>query len=59
LNLFFAVIAFQNADVTNKRRLMTSMVENFSLHQKNLTVAWKKPFDMVAKRPIPQKGGAL
>lgn len=51
------VIAFQNADIINKRRLIISMVENFSLSGKTLIIEWKKPFDIVAKRPKSVNGG--
>ncbi|MBU6415100.1 hypothetical protein KGQ34_02575 [Patescibacteria group bacterium] len=51
------IIAYKNADVTNKRRLIVSMVANFALHQKTLMIAWKKPFDIVAERPFSQNGG--
>ena len=43
-------LAYKNASDENKRRLVRSMVENFSWEQRNLTTTWKKPFDLVAKR---------
>ena len=50
-------LAYKNADTINKRRLIVSMVENLRLDQKTLIVEWKKPFDMVAKRPFHNTGG--
>ncbi len=35
-----------------------SMVENFFWDGSNLTLAWKKPFDLVAERPIFHNGRA-
>ena len=49
-------IAYEKADRVNKRQLMISMVENFELHQKNLTINWKKHFALVANRPKVQNG---
>ena len=37
---------------------MKSMVENFIWDGSNLTLAWKKPFDLVAERPIFHNGSA-
>lgn len=51
------VIAYQKADPVNKRRLITSMVENFELNQKTLVLHWKKTFDLIAKRPKSSNGG--
>ncbi len=39
-----------------KRNFMKSMVENFFWDGSNLTLAWKKPFDLVAERPIFHNG---
>jgi len=33
------------------------MAENLKLDRKKLTVEWKKPFDIVAKRPFHETGG--
>ena len=41
-----------------KRKFMKSMVENFYWDGSNLTLAWKKPFDLVAERPIFHNGSA-
>jgi len=49
-------LAYKNADTINKRRLIVSMVENLKLDQKTLIIEWKKPFDMVAKRPFHNTG---
>ena len=41
---------------SHKRRLIISMVANPELHNKTLAITWKKPFDLVAKRPFPKNG---
>jgi site-specific DNA recombinase len=51
-------IAYEKADRVNKRRLMISMVENLGLHEKTLTITWRKHFALVANRPKPQKSRA-
>jgi hypothetical protein len=51
------VSAYKLADAVNKRRLVISMVENLTLDGKKLVVAWKKPFDIIAKRLNPSNGG--
>lgn len=50
------VLAYKNADEVNKRRLIISMMENLKIKDENLLIVWKKPFDIVAKRPIPENG---
>ena len=45
-------------DFQQKRRFMKSMVENFFWDGSNLTLAWKKPFGLVAERPIFHNGRA-
>ena len=35
-----------------KRKFMKSMVENFYWDGSNLTLVWKKPFNLIAERPI-------
>lgn len=50
-------IAFQCANTLNRRRLVTAIVENCHLSPNGLVFIWKKPFDIIAKRPIPQSGG--
>ena len=34
------------------------MVENLELNDKTLAITWKKPFDLVAKRPFPKNSRA-
>lgn len=50
-------IAFRMANTINRRRLVTAMVENCHLTQKGLVFIWKKPFDVIAKRSIPETSG--
>ncbi len=41
-----------------KRKFMKSMVENFIWDGSNLALVWKKPFNLVAERPIFHNGSA-
>lgn len=50
-------VAYEKADPVNKRRLVISMVANFSLRDKTLVVTWKNHFEMVANRPKLSNGG--
>ena len=43
-------IAYQNADILNKQRLLKTMVENLSYDGEKLYITWLKPFDLIAKR---------
>src|SRR3990167_4277528 len=47
-------LAYQKADVINKRRLLVSMTENLELTPNGLAIKWKKAFEMVANRPKPK-----
>lgn len=49
--------AYKKADITNRRRLLISMVANLELNGKVLIVNWKKPFELVARRPKLNYGG--
>ena len=50
------VNAYKIADPINKRRLIVSMVANLELVERKLAITWKKPFDLIAKRPFPSNG---
>jgi len=50
-------IAFKYADTVHRRNLITSIVENCHTTPNGLVFIWKKPFDVIAKRPIPKSGG--
>ncbi|KKS12755.1 MAG: hypothetical protein UU67_C0042G0001 [Candidatus Daviesbacteria bacterium GW2011_GWB1_41_5] len=50
-------LAYEKANILNKRRLILSMVENFELKPNGLVITWKKPFDMIAKRPNSKTSG--
>ncbi len=39
-----------------KRNFMKSMVENFYWNGSSLDLVWKKPFNLVAERPIFHNG---
>ena len=41
-----------------KRKFMKSMVENFIWNGSNLDLVWKKPFNLIAERPIFHNGRA-
>ena len=43
-------------DFEQKRKFLKSMVEDFYWDGGNLTLAWKKPFNMVAERPVFHNG---
>ncbi|HBX58494.1 MAG: hypothetical protein A2207_01315 [Candidatus Yanofskybacteria bacterium RIFOXYA1_FULL_44_17] len=34
------------------------MVANLELNEENLIITWKRPFDLIAKRPFPSNGRA-
>lgn len=51
------VNAYKKADLLNRRRLIISMVANLELNGKVLIVNWKKPFELVARRPKSIIGG--
>lgn len=46
------ILLYKMMDFEQKRRFLKSMVENFCWNGSNLTLVWKKPFDLVAERPI-------
>lgn len=48
----------KSVDITNRRRLVISMVDNLELNGKILIVNWKKHFDLIARRPKMKSGGA-
>ncbi len=50
-------VAYENADSIDKRRLLKVMVENLHFEGEKLVIKWKKPFDMIAKRPISETSG--
>ena len=43
-------------DFEQKRKFMKSMVENFAWDGSNIGLVWKKPFNLIAERPIPDDG---
>lgn len=47
----------KSVDIVNRRRLIISMVANLELNGKVLIVNWKKPFELVARRPKFYFGG--
>ena len=50
-------LAYEKADPVNKRRLVISMVANFSLRDKTLVITWKNHFQVVANRPKVNSSG--
>lgn len=49
---------YQSMNFEQKRNFLKSMVENFTWDGRNLSLAWKKPFDLISERPIPDDGSA-
>jgi site-specific DNA recombinase len=50
------VITYKKLGPEQKRAFIKSMVENFFWDGKNLSLVWKKPFNLVAERPLPKNG---
>ena len=49
---------YQSMNLTQKRGFVKAMVENFTWDGNGLSLAWKKPFDLIAERPISDDGSA-
>ena len=50
-------LSYKTALPDKKRRLVKSLVENFSLTPDKLDITWKSPFDIVANRGNRPQGG--
>lgn len=46
------ILLYKMMDFEQRRNFLKSMVENFSWNEGKLYLVWKKPFDLVAERPI-------
>ena len=50
------VNAYKITDPINKRRLIISVAANLELNERKLIITWKRPFDLIAKRPFLSYG---
>lgn len=50
------ILLYKSMNPDQKRNFIKSMVENFSWDGSNIGLVWKKPFNLIAERPILDDG---